>query len=169
MYYARKPYQTLASPVRCLQALSSEPVMGNGLQQETDISVSRQLHLTMQKWCTSLKLDTISVYAEPMVEVWPVELEACRGGAGHALALTSRERLNLTLTPAAFRSIGDVKSFAEALARPPALDSTPTRPGAAARLVARSIARWLAATRGRMATLYRSALSQADHLQGRNS
>jgi len=84
-------------------------------------------------------------------------LEARSGAAGHALALTSRQRLALTLTPAAFRSVGDVKCFVEALARAPALgaDPGPGRPSVAARLVARSVARWLAATRGRMATLYR--------------
>ena len=90
-----------------------------------------------------------------MLEVWPVTIEVRGGSAGRALSLTSKEQLNLTLTPAAFRSIGDAKAFAEALMQPHALDPAPDRPSAAARLVARSVARWLAATRGRMATLYR--------------
>ena len=93
--------------------------------------------------------------AEPMLEAWPVALEARGGSAGRALSLTSKELLNLTLTPASFRSIGDIKAFAEALMQPHALGPTPDRPSAAARLVARSVARWLAATRGRTATLYR--------------
>lgn len=92
---------------------------------------------------------------EPMLEAWPVALEAHGGSAGRALSLTSKDHLNLTLTPAAFRSIGDAKAFAEALMQPHAVDPTPDRPSAAARLVARSVARWQAATRGRMATLYR--------------
>lgn len=92
-----------------------------------------------------------------MLEAWPLVLEARSGAAGRALALTSRQRQALTPAPAAFRSVGDVKCFAEALARAPALgaDAGPGRPSVAARLVARSVARWLAATRGRMATLYR--------------
>lgn len=93
--------------------------------------------------------------AEPMLEAWPFSLEARGGSTGRALSLTSQEHVNLTLTPAAFRSIGDAKAFAETLMQPHALNPTPDRPSAAARLVARSVARWLAATRGRMATLYR--------------
>ena len=94
-------------------------------------------------------------HAEPMLEAWPIALEARGGSAGRALSLTSKEYLNLTLTPAAFRSVGDAKAFVEALTQPQALDPTPDRPNAAARLVVRSVARWQAATRGRMATLYR--------------
>ena len=90
-----------------------------------------------------------------MLEAWPVAVEARGGSTGRALSLTSQEHLNLTLTPAAFRSIGDAKAFVEALAQPHALNPNHGRPSAAARLVARSVARWLAATRGRMATLYR--------------
>ena len=96
-----------------------------------------------------------SACTEPMVEAWSLALEARGGSAGRALSLTSKEYLNLTLTPNAFRSIGDAKAFFEALTKPHALDSTPDRPSAAARLIARSVAQWQAATRGRMATLYR--------------
>lgn len=92
-----------------------------------------------------------------MLEAWPLVLEARSGAAGRALALTSRQRLALTLTPAAFRSVGDVKCFAEALARTPRAGRRlqPGRPSVAARSVARGVARWLAATLGRMARLYR--------------
>ena len=99
---------------------------------------------------------------EPMLEAWPVALEARGGSPGRALSLTSKENLNLTLTPAAFRSIGDAKAFAEALMQRHALGPTRDRPSAAARLVARSVARWQAATRGRMATLYRWPRKHAD-------
>ncbi len=96
--------------------------------------------------------------AEPILEAWrPPVLEARSGAAGRALALTSRQRQALTPAPAAFRSVGDVKCFAEALARTPRAGRRlqPGRPSVAARSVARGVARWLAATLGRMARLYR--------------
>lgn len=97
-----------------------------------------------------------------MIEAWPLALEARGSSTGRALSLTSKEYLNLTLTPAAFRSIGDAKAFTEALTQPHAADPTNNRPSAAARLIARSVARWQAATRGRMATLYRWPRKHAD-------
>ena len=49
--------------------------------------------------------------AEPLVEPWPAKLEYRQSGFARTVALHSDERLNIIITPSAFRSIGDLKSF----------------------------------------------------------
>ena len=46
-----------------------------------------------------------------MMEPWPVSIEYQRTGLSQRLSVHSVERLNLVVTPAAFRSIGDARLF----------------------------------------------------------
>ena len=50
-------------------------------------------------------------FAEPMMEPWPVSIEYQHTGLSQRLSVHSVERLNLVVTPAAFRSIGDARLF----------------------------------------------------------
>ena len=79
--------------------------------------------------------------AEPMMESWPVSIEYQHTGLSQRLSLHSLERLNLVVTPAAFRSIGDARLFYSmmmSLSTPPpagmvpkALDATSEAPAPA--------------------------------------
>ena len=49
--------------------------------------------------------------AEPMLESWPFQLEYRHIAGQRNLSLHSRARLNVIITPVAFRSLGDARSF----------------------------------------------------------
>ena len=62
--------------------------------------------------CTHPRLaSTPYISAEPMMEPWPVSIEYQHTGLSQRLSVHSLERLNLVVTPAAFRSIGDARLF----------------------------------------------------------
>lgn len=88
--------------------------------------------------------------AEPMVESWPfsVSFRECNG---HRIVTVSSEtRLNLIVTPAAFRSVGDLYSFAKLVTHLP----DATRRSLSSFFV-RSMGKALMASRQKMTTLYR--------------
>ena len=99
--------------------------------------------------------------AEPMVEGWPFTLAYRHTGNLQSLSFQSNDRLNLVVTPAAFRSLGDLRSFVQLL------NSLPDPEAATgSRSVARTLTQnWLGPSRARMSTLYRYcsliSLSQA--------
>ena len=55
------------------------------------------------------------ISAAPMVEYWPVALTYRQNNKHHTANLHSDKRLNLVMTPAAFRSIGDLYTFIKML------------------------------------------------------
>ena len=92
-------------------------------------------------------------HAEPIVEAWPVTLDYVHSADTRRFNIASSKRLNVVITPAAFRSIGDVRSFI-------ILMNKPTSKGTSLSGVpARIMHRWLEGTRGKMSTLYRFVVS----------
>lgn len=92
---------------------------------------------------------------EPMVEGWPFTVAYRHTGSLQNLSFQSSERLNLVLTPAAFRSLGDLRSFLQLLK---------SVPDPVCMLGSRAVARcltqnWLAPSRAKMSTLYRSLIT----------
>ena len=65
-------------------------------------------------------------------------------------SMMSSKRLNIVITPAAFRSIGDLRSFITLMNKPSAQGTS-----GLACMPARIMQRWLEGTRGKMSTLYR--------------
>ena len=65
-------------------------------------------------------------------------------------SISSAKRLNIVITPAAFRSIGDLRSFIILMNKPTGRGGT-----GLACMPARIMQRWLEGTRGKMSTLYR--------------
>lgn len=88
--------------------------------------------------------------AEPIVEGWPVSLDYVHSADTRRFNITSSKRLNVVITPAAFRSIGDLRSFI-ILMNKPTSNGTSGLSGVPARIMHR----WLEGTRGKMSTLYR--------------
>ena len=82
-----------------------------------------------------------------MIDAWPFKLEYRHAGLHRQLTLHSAERLNMIVTPSAFRSLGDVRSF-YMLLRAPTAHSIPQS-------AVRAMGNWLGLVRGRMTTLYR--------------
>ncbi|DBA93880.1 TPA: hypothetical protein ACH3X3_013925 [Trebouxia sp. C0006] len=88
---------------------------------------------------------------EPMVEGWPFTVAYRHNGNVQNLSFQSNERLNLVVTPAAFRSLGDLRSFLQLLN---------SVPDPVCMLGSRTVARcltqnWLGPSRAKMSTLYR--------------
>lgn len=85
-----------------------------------------------------------------MVESWPFSISYREGEGHHMASLSSQDRLNLILTPAAFRSLGDLYSFSKLVSALPdvARRSMPF-------VVNRSLFKALAVSREKMSTLYR--------------
>ena len=94
----------------------------------------------------------------PLVESWPLSISYREGNAHHTCSLHSDARLNLVVTPASFRSLGDLYCFSKMVT---------TLPDAARRSIpsglARGLTRALAQSRQRMSTLYRSPLLPSLH------
>ena len=65
--------------------------------------------------------------AEPLLERWPFSVAYHHEGAHLRLMFSSDACLNLVATPAAFRSIGDARSFLQALAVPALSPASYTR------------------------------------------
>lgn len=86
-----------------------------------------------------------------MVEGWPFTVAYRHTGNLQSLSFQSNDRLNLVVTPAAFRSLGDLRSFVQLL------NSLPDPEAATgSRSVARTLTQnWLGPSRARMSTLYR--------------
>ena len=57
-------------------------------------------------------------FAEPLLERWPFAMAYHHEGAQLQLMFSSDACLNLVATPASFRSIGDARSFLQALSSP---------------------------------------------------
>ena len=87
---------------------------------------------------------------EPMVDAWPFKLEYRHAGLHRHIGLHSAQRLNLVVTPAAFRSLGDVRSFGLLLRAPQVERTIP-------QVAMRAMGSWLGLVRGRVTTLYRQA------------
>ncbi|KAL0042783.1 hypothetical protein WJX79_011021 [Trebouxia sp. C0005] len=88
---------------------------------------------------------------EPMVEGWPFTVAYRHNGNVQNLSFQSNERLNLVVTPAAFRSLGDLRSFLQLLN---------SVPDPVCMLGSRTVTRcftqnWLGPSRAKMSTLYR--------------
>lgn len=86
-----------------------------------------------------------------MVEGWPFTVAYRHTSNLQNVSFQSNERLNLVVTPAAFRSLGDLRSFLQLLN---------TVPDPHCLLGSKTIARtltqtWLAPSRAKMSTLYR--------------
>ena len=74
------------------------------------------------KWCRlftgyNLRKETFS-FAEPLLERWPFAIAYKHEGVQLRLMFSSDACLNLVATAAAFRSIGDARSFLQALSAP---------------------------------------------------
>jgi hypothetical protein len=92
-----------------------------------------------------------------MVEGWPFTVAYRHNGNVQNLSFQSNERLNLVVTPAAFRSLGDLRSFLQLLN---------SVPDPVCMLGSRTVARcltqnWLGPSRAKMSTLYRSRATLA--------
>ena len=72
---------------------------------------------------TTLRRDLL--FAEPVLERWPFSVAYQHEGAQLRLMFSSDACLNLVATPAAFRSIGDARSFLQALAAPASAAAAP--------------------------------------------
>ena len=83
-----------------------------------------------------------------MVDAWPFKLEYRHAGLHRQISLHSTERLNMIVTPAAFRSLGDVRSFFLLLQAAQPSRNLP-------RVAVRAMGSWLGLARGRVTTLYR--------------
>jgi len=86
--------------------------------------------------------------AVPMVESWPFSISYREGNAHHTCSLHSDARLNLLVTPASFRSLGDLYCFSKMVT---------SLPDAARRSMPTGMARGLTKSREKMPTLYRCA------------
>ena len=86
-----------------------------------------------------------------MVEGWPFTVAYRHNGNLQSLSFQSNDRLNLVVTPAAFRSLGDLRSFVQLLNSLP-VSEVPNGSKAVARSLAQN---WLGPSRARMSTLYR--------------
>lgn len=86
-----------------------------------------------------------------MVEGWPFTVAYRHTGNLQSVSFQSNDRLNLVVTPAAFRSLGDLRSFLQLLNSLPGSE-TATGSKAMARTLAQN---WLGPSRARMSTLYR--------------
>ena len=86
-----------------------------------------------------------------MVEGWPFTVAYRHTGSLQNLSFQSNERLNLVVTPAAFRSLGDLRSFLQLLnSVPDSVNMTGSKS------VIHSITQnWLGPSRAKMSTLYR--------------
>ena len=98
--------------------------------------------------------------AVPMVESWPFSISYREGGGHHMASLNSQDRLNLILTPAAFRSIGDLYCFSKLVSVLPdkARRSMPAG-------FSRGLMKALATSREKMSTLYRLAADLSSSLR----
>lgn len=86
------------------------------------------------------------------MEGWPFTVSYRHTGSLQNLSFQSSERLNLVVTPAAFRSLGDLRSFLQLLNSVPDSASLP-----GTKSVIQSISQnWLGPARAKMSTLYRS-------------
>ena len=96
---------------------------------------------------------------EPMVEGWPFTVTYRHSGSLQNLSFASVERLNVVVTPAAFRSIGDLRSFVLLLSSPPDQGSMPL----GMRAVVRSFTQnWVGPSRANLPrSLYRSGATGA--------
>ena len=72
------------------------------------------------------------LFTEPLLERWPFSVAYQHEGAQLRLMFSSDACLNLVATPAAFRSIGDARSFLQALATPATSAAAPAAASAAA-------------------------------------
>lgn len=88
-----------------------------------------------------------------MVEPWPLEMEYRHAAGRRQLSIRSDQRLNLVLTPASFRSIGDLLAFVHKLRTQSSLQ--PSASEGSSNALERSLDKWIAVTHGKMATLYR--------------
>ena len=86
-----------------------------------------------------------------MVEGWPFTVAYRHAANLQNVSFQSNERLNLVVTPAAFRSLGDLRSFLQLL------NTVPDPHGVLGnKTVARCLTHnWLAPSRAKMSTLYR--------------
>ena len=92
---------------------------------------------------------TVRVHADPLIDSWPFKLEYRHNGQHRQIMLHSAQRLNMIVTPAAFRSVGDVRSFAHLLlGKPAALGAMPAA-------AARAVGSWLGLGKPRITSLYR--------------
>ena len=90
-----------------------------------------------------------ALHAEPLVELWPFKLEYRHSGQHRHIVLHSAQRLAMIVTPTAFRSIGDVRSFVTLLlGQQPGMRSIPAA-------TARAVGSWLGINKPRVTSLYR--------------
>ncbi|KAL3144165.1 hypothetical protein ABBQ32_003949 [Trebouxia sp. C0010 RCD-2024] len=88
---------------------------------------------------------------EPMVEGWPFTVTYRHTSNLQNVSFQSNERLNLVVTPAAFRSLGDLRSFLQLLNTVPDPHCV-----LGSKTIARTLTQnWLAPSRAKMSTLYR--------------
>lgn len=103
--------------------------------------------------------DPSPLSAEPIIEAWTVDLTYSHLATVRCLSLTSDQRLSLIATPAAFRSLGDLRcflqSFTSASLRSPAQHSAVARRGAL---------QWLSHSTASKATIYRFLICLSDFL-----
>lgn len=86
-----------------------------------------------------------------MVEGWPFTVAYRHTANLQNVSFQSNERLNLVVTPAAFRSLGDLRSFLQLLNTVPDPHCV-----LGSKTVARCLTQnWLAPSRAKMSTLYR--------------
>ena len=89
------------------------------------------------------------MHADPLVELWPFKLEYRHSGQHRQIMLHSAQRLAMIVTPTAFRSIGDVRSFVTLLlGKQPGIRNIPAA-------TARAVGSWLGINKPRVTSLYR--------------
>ena len=90
-----------------------------------------------------------------MVEGWPFTVAYRHTSNLQNVSFQSNERLNLVVTPAAFRSLGDLRSFLQLLNTVP-----DPHCGLGSKTIARTLTQnWLAPSRAKMSTLYRCIIT----------
>lgn len=88
--------------------------------------------------------------AEPIVESWPLVVTYSHCASLRSLTLTSQQRLNIIATPAALRSLGDLRCFMLLFTSPgPAPSAGPSA------LVRQKSMHWLPQTPTSAPTMYR--------------
>ena len=85
-----------------------------------------------------------------MVESWPLSISYREGKGHHMASLNSQDRLNVILTPTAFRSLGDLYCFSKLVSVLPDDARRSMPPG-----FSRGLFKALAVSREKMSTLYR--------------